>query len=175
MQILLELPEAKRLLEELKRARGREIGGLLMGEYLGDEMFRLAELTVQRDGGTRTHFQRDPTKHKEQLDEFFRRTSNDYARFNYLGEWHSHPTFAPFPSEEDIASMQELVEDASTNVNFLVLIIVRLTGAASLEMTATAFRPQSEPIAVQVTAETRGDNSTPPEEVNPSASERPNS
>ena len=93
MKILLAPPIVKRLRRELRRAGNREIGGLLMGEDLGNGDFRVVEISVQRSGGTEACFIRNPEDHQTELDTFFARTGNDYSRFNYLGEWHSHPSF----------------------------------------------------------------------------------
>jgi integrative and conjugative element protein (TIGR02256 family) len=93
-----------------------------MGEHIGDELFRVVEISVQRSGGTAACFIRHPNEHKAQLERFFAQTGNDYARFNYLGEWHSHPSFEPAPSETDVCTMQSIVEDPEVGVNFLVLL-----------------------------------------------------
>jgi hypothetical protein len=45
------------------------------------------------------------------LTSFFVRTNPDYRRFNYIGEWHSHPIFELEPSFKDDASMMEILLD----------------------------------------------------------------
>ena len=159
MQLLLTAEPLSRLERELKRGGRREIGGLLMGEHIDGERFRLADFTVQHEGGSRSHFVRDPAQHREQLDMFFARTGHDYGRFNYLGEWHSHPSFEPLPSTTDMVSMQQLVEDPATGVNFLVLLIIRRSSRRRLEFSALAFRPGHEPLPVEV--QTEGENINP--------------
>jgi hypothetical protein len=91
MQLLLPAPVIKRLQTELRRARRREIGGLLLGEHLGGELFSVVDFSVQRSGGTHSDFMRNPEDHKAQLEKFFAETGNDYARYNYLGEWREFP------------------------------------------------------------------------------------
>lgn len=137
MQILMPLEVAKRLAYELKRAGRREIGGLLLGEHIGGETFKIVEITVQTECGTSSHFERDPELHKQQLNAFFERTADDCSRFNYFGEWHSHPSFAPVPSTKDLESMEAILIDPSVGVNFLVLLIVRLVRGDGLAMSAT--------------------------------------
>jgi len=158
MQLLLTPQIIKHLQHELRRAGSREIGGLLMGEYLGEEVFRVAEVSVQRTGGSHSCFVRNPTAHKDQLEKFFARTGNDYARFNYLGEWHSHPSFEPMPSPIDLQTMQSIVDDPNAGANFLVLLIPRLNGRRDIEMTATAFRAGTRPLAVPILAEPHPQN-----------------
>lgn len=155
MQLLVTRPVIEHLERELRRAGRREIGGLLMGEHVRDELFRIVEISVQRGGGTHACFIRHPRDHNAQLEEFFAQTGNDYSRFNYLGEWHSHPSFDPLPSDTDILTMQSMVEDPETGANFLVLMVCRMASGRGrvLELTASAFRAGISPIAVPVSFE----------------------
>ena len=137
----------------MRRARRREIGGLLLGEHIGDETFRLVDVTVQRSGGSIAHFVRDPAQHQPQLDSFFAKTGGDFTRYNYLGEWHSHPSFEPLPSPKDITTMQTIVENAEVGVNFAVLIIARIGFVSSLQLSACLFRPLTKPEDVQIVME----------------------
>ena len=148
MKIILSSPVLNRLREELRRAGRREIGGLLMGEHVQDETFRVTDISVQRLGGSHASFVRDPQQHQVDLDAFFQRTGANFRRFNYLGEWHSHPSFEPLPSSTDIQTMQALIDDPEVGANFLVLMIVRLRRRRLLESTALAFRRCTHPVPV---------------------------
>lgn len=152
MKILLAPPIVKRLRRELHRAGSQEIGGLLMGEDLGNGDFRVVGISVQRSGGTEVCFIRNPKDHQPELDAFFAQTGNDYSRFNYLGEWHSHPSFSATPSGPDLATMLSLVNDPTVGSNFLVLLIARLSGK-QLEATATLFTPTDSPFLVPLETE----------------------
>ena len=152
MKILLAPPIVKRLRRELRRAGNREIGGLLMGEDLANGDFRVVEISVQRPGGTEACFMRNPKDHQRELDAFFARTGNDYSRFNYLGEWHSHPSFSSAPSAPDLATMLALVNDPTVGSNFLVLLIARLAGK-QVEATATLFTKTASPLLIPLEAE----------------------
>jgi len=160
MQILLPPQVTKRLNRELCRSGNREIGGLLFGEHLRDELFRVVEISVQRSGGSRSCFIRNPKKHQAQLQEFFARTGKNYSRFNYLGEWHSHPGFEPVPSLTDIRTMQSIVDDPGVGVNFLVLLIAKLAGSKQIEVTASAFRTGTPPLSVALLPEDDNDTQT---------------
>jgi integrative and conjugative element protein (TIGR02256 family) len=158
MQILLTIEILKRLHRELRRAGEQEIGGLLMGEHVRDDIFRVVDISVQRSGGSHSCFVRDPSDHKTQLDEFFARTKGDYSRFNYLGEWHSHPSFEAVPSSTDMETMQSIVSDPDVGVNFLALMVVKLAHRKRVEATAMAFSPTTRPMIVPVSAEPQGNN-----------------
>lgn len=148
MQLLLPNQLIRCLQRELRRAGKREIGGLLMGEHVHDEVFRVVDISVQRSGGNRACFIRRPKDHEKALKRFFTRTGNEYARFNYLGEWHSHPSFAPLPSETDVETMRSLAADPEVGVNFLVLLIAKRENGGQFHATATAFTASLPPLPV---------------------------
>jgi len=124
-----------------------------MGEHVREDVFRVVDISVQRSGGSSACFVRDPASHDAGLKSFFSRTGHDFTRFNYLGEWHSHPTFEPAPSQVDIATMQSLVEDPAVGVNFLVLLVVKLAVGKTIEGSATVFSPQMPPASVAILSE----------------------
>ena len=137
IQLLLSLEVQEQLVRELRKAGKRETGGLLFGEHFGNDLFKVVGVTVQAKSGTHSRFVRDPTQHASQLDTFFREHGEECSRFNYLGEWHSHPSFDLHPSGPDLISMSELVEDPAVGVNFAVLLIVRLERREMLLVSAT--------------------------------------
>ena len=141
---------SRRLRAELRRARRVEIGGLLFGEHLSDDTFRIADFTVQRTGGARAHFVRDPEQHSSQLASFFDYSGRDYTRFNYLGEWHSHPSFPPAPSAIDMVEMSRLITDPAVSASFVVLLIVRLRLFWRLAATASLFVRDRGPTPVEL-------------------------
>ena len=140
VEIVLPNRLQQRLADALRRAGAREIGGILMGEYLEPDRFRVADLTVQGRGGTVTAFVRVLGAALTALSRFFRNTRRQYEQFNYLGEWHSHPSFEAVPSAPDIRSMRAIACDPKVGANFLVLLIVRLAGER-LEASLTVFWP----------------------------------
>jgi len=128
-----------------------------MGKDLGSELFRVVDISVQRSGGTHACFIRNPKDHQAYLQAFFARTGQDYTRFNYLGEWHSHPSFDAVPSGPDMETMQSIVSDPEVGANFLVLLIAKRSGK-EIEATATVFMPQMTPFSVPVSAEPEEEN-----------------
>ncbi len=141
MQILLPDGVGQKLTKALKAAGNREIGGILMGEHILENVYRVKDLTIQTHGGTSVSFMRVMQGVFRPLQHFFHGTDYNFTRFNYLGEWHSHPAFAPQPSSLDSQTMWEIVEDSEVGANFAVLMIVRLDGAGSLEGTTTVYLP----------------------------------
>jgi len=141
LQILLPDKIEQRLIVALKEAGNREIGGILMGEHVADAVYRVQDVTIQRHGGTFASFVRVIREILNPLKRFFHKTGYNFTRFNYLGEWHSHPSSTLDPSSLDFETMWEIVEDPKVGANFGVLMIVRLDDADRLEGTATVYLP----------------------------------
>lgn len=139
MKIHLPINIQQKLIQALKKAGNYEIGGVLMGEHIAEAEFRIVDLTIQEQFGSVTFFVRLVADIVKPLKEFFKRTGYNYRKFNYLGEWHSHPSFPPVPSQKDIQSMQEIVTDSDTGANFVILLIVQLKGVQEIEATVTTF------------------------------------
>lgn len=140
-----------RLHQIVADADRREIGGVLMAEQIEPGSFRLVDFSVDNRTGGAAHFVRSMEDHQQALEAFFERTGADYARFNYLGEWHSHPNHIPVPSIEDAASMRDLV-GGERDIPFAILLIVRAT-KRSLTCTATLFEHDLEPAKVALRSE----------------------
>lgn len=122
----------------------------MMGEQVAPDHFRIVELSLDAVTGSEVHFVRDPARHEAALKSFFERTGADYRRFNYLGEWHSHPNFPVRPSPEDLGSMQGLV-DGEHGIDFAALLIVRLRFRQILEAASWMFVRHAAPLAVRLT------------------------
>lgn len=137
----LEFPAnlRSRMHRDLVAAERREIGGVLMGEELAPGHFRIVDFSVDSESGSSVHFVRRPDHHREALEAFFARTGSEFSRFNYLGEWHSHPSFPALPSSQDITAMQRLVE-GEEGIDFSVLLIVRRRRRQILDYSALLFQ-----------------------------------
>jgi integrative and conjugative element protein (TIGR02256 family) len=150
-------PEISRMSSLLKRAGKREIGGVLMAEQISEGHFRIVDFSVDDATGSVAHFVRSPEHHQLSLSSFFDRTGSDYTRFNYLGEWHSHPSYPVIPSSQDIASMQDLVE-GERGINFATLMIVRRKSFWRFECTTLLFQRGLMPQGVELNICEIGDN-----------------
>jgi proteasome lid subunit RPN8/RPN11 len=138
MKLLLPDAIESQMKRELRAAGRREIGGVLLGELVRPGVFRVVDITVQRTGGTSSRFVRIPRLHAEAIKAFFERTGHRYERFNYLGEWHSHPSYPTRPSGSDVRAMEEILRNPVMAVNFALLSIVKIP-AAGFEISSYAF------------------------------------
>lgn len=140
LNLLLPTEITARLEESLLRSGNLECGGILLGEHIGENAFAVREITVQGTG-TISRFIRKVEEAVNALGKFFRRHGNDYSRFNYLGEWHSHPLFEPRPSSVDHNSMREIATNPEVGANFVVLLIVKLDRRGFLIGSAHVYLP----------------------------------
>lgn len=144
MEVLIPSSVRNRMKWHLLRVGKREIGGILMGEEVGHHRFKIVEFSVDTESGSPLFFVRNADHHERELQAFFERTGADYSRFNYLGEWHSHPIVDAYPSVKDLHSMQDLVE-RSQGVHFAILLVARLRWFCWFESTATLFIRSHQP------------------------------
>lgn len=141
MLTLALTPEVQEsIVAALERAQEREIGGVLMAEHTGNNHFTIRELTIHRRGAVAS-FVRHIGEAIRGIRRFFQRTGHEYTKFNYLGEWHSHPLFPAEPSLRDDTSMREIVEDPSVGATFVVLLVLKLGADGSLTGTAHTYLP----------------------------------
>ena len=57
-------------------------------------------------------------------EKYFKKRKYNYTKYNYLGDWHSHPTFDPSPSGYDLIQLREDFE--LSNAHFLISFVFRV-------------------------------------------------
>ena len=134
----------------LSKAGRREIGGVLMGEHIGPNEFTVNEITVHRCG-TFAYFVRRIEDATNRFRNFFNETGHHYQRFNYIGEWHSHPSFEPYPSVKDDRTILQIVQDKNVGANFVVLVIAKLGSKGELIITAHTYLPNGTKSESEIT------------------------
>jgi len=139
VQIILPYEIQLRLMTSLSASGEQEIGGILMGQHIGEATFEVKEITIQPIGGSVASFMRSVKGIILPLKRFFRQTGRKYTEFNYLGEWHSHPSFSPQPSRQDTFTMQEIISNPDVGANFAILMIVKMDPLERIIGTVTAY------------------------------------
>lgn len=127
---MLKIQIPQQIIEQLHIALLRngemECGGIMMGEHVGENEFRILDVTIQEQPGSISSFVRNLAGFLTPLCRFFESTNRNYQKFNYIGEWHSHPSFHLTPSSTDRKTMLEIVEDPSVGANFALLMLAKL-------------------------------------------------
>lgn len=125
IQIKFELEQLayEKIFKALKKYGDYEIGGMLVGYKKEKNHFAISDVTIANDISKFriTKFIREPSKSIKMLIESFKK-----KKHNYLGEWHSHPSFSLYPSSGDVVTMQGILADKGYGVNFVLLIIAKL-------------------------------------------------
>ena len=161
MRIRIERRTIDDWVKHLKRAGPREIGGVLFGEQIDEGYFRIVEATRQRFwSGTYDRFCRKGTQARKNILSLHRRYGRQAKRFNYFGEWHSHPNAPVVPSLCDEMTMTHLLAEQAGAVNFLVLVVVRISHVGVLEIGALAYLASGHilPCEVEVDTKVRDDD-----------------
>lgn len=138
---------------DLNCAGSREIGGVLFGEQIKEGEFRIVDATRQHFGGTQLHFHRRGRQARKDILALHDRYGRNTKRFNYLGEWHSHPNAPTIPSMRDEVTMYQLLADQAGAVNFLVLAIVRLAESGTVEIGARSYLSSGQIIDCEIVPE----------------------
>ncbi|WP_193176355.1 Mov34/MPN/PAD-1 family protein [Oricola nitratireducens] len=144
----------ERWASDLKKAGHKEVGGVLFGEQIAEGDFRIVEATRQRFfGGTATTFNRRGGAARKEILALHKKFGGNPERFNYFGEWHSHPNAPAWPSRQDETTMYNLLADQGEAVNFLVLIIVKLDRDARFHIGATTYLASGHKLNCEIDVE----------------------
>lgn len=140
IELIIKESLKKEFREALLKSGTSEIGGIMMAQHININKFELQKITIHKKGSF-VYFLRKIEDAVEGLSLFFKTTSQNYKKFNYIGEWHSHPSFSPYPSQTDDSSMKEIIQDPNVGANFAVLLIVKLDIAKDVIGTAHVYLP----------------------------------
>jgi proteasome lid subunit RPN8/RPN11 len=127
------------MLAAAKKARCRETGGILIGQY-GAEGWAadVVEATPKPKGSRAGWF-------------WFQRSNDGLAAlleerwlegYHYLGEWHYHPRGSPTPSGSDIRAMRRIAADTIYRCPAPILVILGGRPTKDWSLSATLFRDQ---------------------------------
>lgn len=129
----------RKIIEALEKYSPNEIGGILIGVKDTTGNFIITDVSISNEAKefrfasfTRGTYiaQRLLKKHYKNKTGF------------YLGEWHSHPSFALYPSGKDIDTMEGIISDPDYNVSFAILTIVKLNNDNFFESKGFLFHKQ---------------------------------
>jgi len=97
----------------------REAGGQLFATFAGgDVVIREATGPRRTDQRTRTSYCADRKAEQREILEHHQRG------LHYVGDWHTHPSEQPTPSQLDYLSIQESVRKSNHDLEAFVLIVV---------------------------------------------------
>lgn len=119
------------VLQTLRRFEQRNIknesGGILLGKVYQD-IILMEKVTVPglHDKFGRYFYIRSKKNAQRVINKLWK-SSN--GKTIYLGEWHTHPIVNPKPSLQDLKMIKECLISTKMEIDFLILIIVGLSGS----------------------------------------------
>ncbi|MFE2541000.1 Mov34/MPN/PAD-1 family protein [Actinacidiphila glaucinigra] len=118
--VYLTAPAAEAITTELRTAdHTTETGGILLGHHTHDHaVIHHAGTPGPAAVRTPTYFLRD-LAHAQAL----AGTAFAHDRSIWIGEWHTHPTGAPIPSERDTATYRQLLGDPELGFHSVISLI----------------------------------------------------
>lgn len=125
-QVILPSSVENKIIAFCRGARGRETGGVLVGNYTPDRATAIltAATSPPRDSKAgRTWFHRGVVGLQRFLAKLWSKPSREY----YIGEWHHHPSIVVAPSGDDVRQMEMISADENYRCPEPVLVIVGIS------------------------------------------------
>ena len=118
-----------------------EAGGVLLGRLVActqDVVIDEVTEPVAEDRRGRFFFWRSKPAAQRRVDDVW---AASRGTRNYLGEWHTHPEDAPFPSQVDQSDWAKIVRSARYEQDFLLFVIVGRTQTRVWEVKKSGATP----------------------------------
>ena len=125
MKIIVPKEIAIKIFEAVKKEGLCEIKGSLYAQFISENQYKIEDVFISKNKGT--HFFSNliinHAYHKFEK-QYFKKHNYDYVNHNYIGDWHSHPSFECKPSSYDEKEIK--TELLSSNAHFLIQLIVKV-------------------------------------------------
>lgn len=97
-----------------------ERGGLLFAKPIIHNLITITRLSqpTKKDKSGKHFFKPDENYSQQEIDRQF---ENKLA---YIGDWHTHPTTTPEPSQRDISTIKKIFRKSTHNLNYTLMIII---------------------------------------------------
>ena len=150
-RVILSEAVAAKIRDGIPRASQIEAGGVMLGEHVGDNTFRVTDVSLKL--GRHRYYYCDPPEHQPFVDEFLARFP-DRKRFGLLGTWHSHPSGIAMPGRGDLRTLKDKMTSPLCDLSFMVMMIACLNGASQVYAGGVVLlRGESDVQMVEITIE----------------------
>lgn len=124
MTIVIPKEISELLKKELDFMGQNETKGSFFAERIDNDLFEVNEIYFSKKRGTFSFIKMIiGDEYKKFQKKYHEKYSFDYEKYNYIGDWHSHPSFSCFPSTYD---KKEAIDDfKKSNANFIVQFIFK--------------------------------------------------
>jgi len=125
MKIFVPQKITNAIQETIRKTQPKEIKGAFYAKQNNDESFSIDGLFVSEYIGTNFFCKLLIDKRYRDFEKrYFKERNYEYKKYNYIGDWHSHPEFACIPSLYDINEANDDLK--KSNANFVVQFIFKL-------------------------------------------------
>jgi len=125
LEIIIPKEITLRLIKQISKYSPLETKGALFAEDLGNDTFKIDEVYLEPKPGTTT-FVKLYINHEYVTFQknYHKLRKNNFSKYNYIGDWHSHPLFECFPSSYDVSEVEKDMKQS--NAIFLVQLILKV-------------------------------------------------
>jgi proteasome lid subunit RPN8/RPN11 len=113
------------LIKQISKHSPLETKGALFAEDLGNDTFKIDGVYLEPKPGTTTfvklYINQEYVSFQKNYHKF---RKNNFSKYNYIGDWHSHPLFECLPSSYDVSEVEEDIK--KSNAIFLVQLILKV-------------------------------------------------
>lgn len=135
MKIIIPKKLTKKIFIQVKKCRLNETKGALFARKISDEMFEVDDVYIEKKVGSFAFVELvNNEKYQVYQNCYHEKSGHDYIHHNYIGDWHSHPSFVLYPSSYDIEEVKKDLK--KSNARFLVQVIVKIIND---KLTGNAF------------------------------------
>ncbi len=125
MKIVIPKKMCIKLKKELNRMGFYETRGSFFAERVNDDLFVINDIYFSRKQGTVSFIQMIIGSDYHRFQNIYHKKHKfEYKKFNFIGDWHSHPSFSCNPSRYDVKEAKDDLEHS--NANFIVQCILKL-------------------------------------------------
>lgn len=124
MKIIIPKLIAAKIYNQVIKYSPNETKGALFAKKISNELFEIDDIYIEKNVGSFAFVTLINNKKYQKFQKtYHEKNNNDYVRHNYIGDWHSHPSFELNPSSFDIKEVKEDLK--ASNAKFLIQIIVK--------------------------------------------------
>ena len=125
MKIIVQKEVRIKIQNKLNKSRSNESKGACFAFRMSNDCYLIEDVFISKEKGTfcfsnlKINF-----RYKRFEKNYFRKHNFDYLNHNYIGDWHSHPSFECKPSNYD--KKEAFEELKKSNANFLIQLILKM-------------------------------------------------
>ncbi len=135
MKIIIPKKLTKKIFNQVKKGKLNETKGALFARKISDDIFEVDDVYIESKVGSFAFVELvNNKKYQVYQKSYHKKNGYDYVNHNYIGDWHSHPSFELYPSSYDMAEVKSDLK--KSNAKFLVQVIVKIVNK---KLTGNAF------------------------------------